>query len=304
MKNKRLLSVLIVVAMVVSLVPAVLVGAAAQEGEKYPITVTETEGSKVSTSVSEAAEYDSVKLTFDMLAGSMIKQITVTDAIGTILIIYSDEEGYRFQMPASAVTVTAVFGPFGSPQIMKFTDVPDDAEYYDAVYYCYTHDFMIGTGDGTTFSPDMKLTRAMAATVLYRVSGETVAEDTGNKFTDVEAGSWYEDAVNWAAAKELTFGVGDNKFNPEGELTHEQWLTMMYRYSLYKKYDQFAAENTNILSYEDVFEVSKWAMPAYQWACGTGIIFTEVTNLYPATIADRAFLAMTIKNMGVTYGIY
>ena len=31
-------------------------------------------------------------------------------------------------------------------------------------------------------------------------------------------------------------------------------------------------EETNILSYADAFDVSQWAVPAMQWACGAGII--------------------------------
>lgn len=31
-------------------------------------------------------------------------------------------------------------------------------------------------------------------------------------------------------------------------------------------------ENTNILSYNDAFEISEYAIPAMQWACGAGII--------------------------------
>lgn len=303
MKSSRLLSVVIVIALVISLLPAVLVGAAAED--KYKITVTETEGSKISTAVTEAAEFDNVALSLDMLAGSRLEEIIVTDANGIRLNIWVDEDGsYSFTMPASAVNVAARFGPFGSPQVIEFTDVANTDDCYEAVYYCYTHGYMNGTGDGTTFSPEMNLTRAMAATVLYRVSGDTAVADVGTKFSDVEVGSWYEEAVNWAAANKITTGVGDNKFNPEGALNYEQWITMLNRYSLYKKYDQSVGENTNILSYRDVAEVSQWAIGAYQWVCGEAIIEHEDGMLTPYKDANRTLLAKTIMNMQKAYGIY
>ena len=44
------------------------------------------------------------------------------------------------------------------------------------------------------------------------------------------------------------------------------------RYFEYKGYDVSAGEDANILSYADAFDVSEYAIPAMQWACGAGII--------------------------------
>lgn len=48
-------------------------------------------------------------------------------------------------------------------------------------------------------------------------------------------------------------------------------------------------ENINILSYNDFGFISKYAIPAVQWACGEGIIggYTDGT-LKPNAIATRA----------------
>ena len=48
-------------------------------------------------------------------------------------------------------------------------------------------------------------------------------------------------------------------------------------------------EDTNILSYADALDVSEWAIPAMQWACGSGVIegVTEAT-LVPGGTATRA----------------
>lgn len=60
--------------------------------------------------------------------------------------------------------------------------------------------------------------------------------------------------------------------------------------------DVIAGENTNILSYEDVASVSEWAIPAMQWAVGTGIIkgMTE-TALVPGGNATRAQIAAIMQ---------
>ena len=36
--------------------------------------------------------------------------------------------------------------------------------------------------------------------------------------------------------------------------------------------DVSVGEDTNILSYTDAFEISEYAIPAIQWACGTGLL--------------------------------
>ena len=52
-------------------------------------------------------------------------------------------------------------------------------------------------------------------------------------------------------------------------------------------YDVSVGENTNILSYTDVAELSEYAVPAMQWAVGTGII-TGTGNGFTLTPQGQA----------------
>ena len=77
--------------------------------------------------------------------------------------------------------------------------------------------------------------------------------------------------------------------DPTGEVTRERLVTMLYRYAQYKGYDVSIGEDTNILSYVDVDQVSDWAMEAFQWACGTGVIEgDENSALTPKASTTRA----------------
>ena len=49
-------------------------------------------------------------------------------------------------------------------------------------------------------------------------------------------------------------------------------VTLLWRYAKYKGYDVSVGEDTNILSYDDAFEISEYAVSAMQWACGSGIL--------------------------------
>jgi hypothetical protein len=75
-------------------------------------------------------------------------------------------------------------------------------------------------------------------------------------------------------------------------MTREQMVSILYRYAQYKGYDVSVGEDTNILSYLDFPEVSEYAVPAFQWACGSGVVngMTEST-LAPQGTATRAQVA-------------
>lgn len=57
---------------------------------------------------------------------------------------------------------------------------------------------------------------------------------------------------------------------------------ILYRYAQYKGCDVSVGEDTNLLSYTDAAQVAEYAIPAFQWAVGAGIINgTTATTLSP-----------------------
>ena len=76
-------------------------------------------------------------------------------------------------------------------------------------------------------------------------------------------------------------------------------VTILWRYAKYKGYDVSIGENTNILSYDDAFEISEYAVPAMQWACGAGVLAGEKTanggvELHPQNRTTRAQLSVVL----------
>lgn len=86
-----------------------------------------------------------------------------------------------------------------------------------------------GTGDGK-FSPDETLTRAQIAAIINRTANVMGVETNGytHNFTDV-AGHWADAELGWPAAMGIINGVGNNKFDPNAELTTEQAIVITYR---------------------------------------------------------------------------
>ena len=89
----------------------------------------------------------------------------------------------------------------------------EDDWYYDAVAYVAENGIMSGT-DGSRFSPNGTLTRAMLSQILYAMEDKPAVSGAAT-FSDVAAGAWYADAVNWTAAQGIVAGMGENSFAPD-----------------------------------------------------------------------------------------
>ena len=260
----------------------------------YKIAVAPTANGEVTASGTSAGRGSTVTLTVKPDSGYRLDTLTVTTSTGEPVKLTEKGDGsYTFTMPAGSVTIKAAFAEITGGGL-PFVDVPRDSWYYDGVAYAYEKGLMNGTG-ATTFSPDMTTSRAMIATILWRLEGSPVVNYT-MRFDDVDAGSWYGEAVRWAASEGIVTGYGSNSFGPDDPITREQMATMLYRYAQYKKYDVSVGENTNILSYADSDQLGEWAVPAMQWACGAGLIngTGDGSTLSPQGQATRAQAAVML----------
>ena len=154
--------------------------------------------------------------------------------------------------------------------IWPFADAAPTAWYHDGVHYCLENGLMRGVSGGK-FLPDGITTRAQLVTILWRLEGGP--ETNGAvRFGDVAGGAWYTQAVRWAAGCGVVKGYDNGYFGPDDAVTREQMAAILYRYAQHKGYDVSAGKDTNILSFNDAFAVSEYAIPAMQWACGSGMV--------------------------------
>ena len=172
---------------------------------------------------------------------------------------------------------------------VKFTDVDVNAWYHEDLDYVLAAGLM--NGIGKTFDPDGTVTRAMVVTVLYRIEGEPDAPKSA--FRDVPAGSWYEAAVNWAAANGVTFGVSGTQFAPNEPVTREQMVAFFCRYAKFKGCDVTASGTLE--PFIDADKVSPWAADAMLWAKENELVngMTD-TLLLPKATGSRSQLCAVI----------
>lgn len=108
-----------------------------------------------------------------------------------------------------------------------FVDVPAGSFFELAVLWAAQSGITTGT-DSTHFSPDMICNRAQVVTFLHRFRGCPEPFLT-TAFPDVPEGSFFHDAVLWAAQKEITLGMDDGLFHPAQVCNRAQIVTFLYR---------------------------------------------------------------------------
>ena len=171
--------------------------------------------------------------------------------------------------------------------VSGFGDVPQNSWFADAVKYVSENKLMNGTST-TAFSPNGNMSRAMLATVLYRMSGETAEADSS--FRDVSSSAYYAAAVNWASSEGIVNGTGANAFSPNASITREQLAAMLYRYA------GEPSVSADLSAYTDTVDISPYASKAVEWCVAKGILSGEsATRLAPQDTATRAECAAMLQ---------
>lgn len=147
----------------------------------------------------------------------------ITDGVGNNL--------FAPEQPCTrAQIVTFLWRAAGSPEpkgaASGMSDVVSGSYYEKAVAWAIENGITTGTTT-TTFSPDVTCTRAQAVTFLARALKAKAA--SAAEFSDVPTGSYFADAVAWAAANGVTEGIGGGLFGSDNDCTRGQIVTFLYR---------------------------------------------------------------------------
>ena len=173
-----------------------------------------------------------------------------------------------------------------------FSDVSEDAWYFDAVGYVFEKSLMRGTATGI-FSPDATLTRAMTVTILYRQAGKPEVSEVQVDFIDVAPGEWYTDAVKWAVSNGIVRGYGNGKFGANDAVTKEQLAALIYR----TQQADGKIPPDILMDYEwsDWNSISVWARSAVNVLTIQGV-FRDLadTSFNPKNAATRAEIACVL----------
>lgn len=183
-----------------------------------------------------------------------------------------------------------------------FTDVSNDAWYFDAVKYVRDNKIIDGIYAGT-FSPDMNMTRVDLVIALYRLSGSPETEiinfdDVMPYESEIVGPSETEKAISWAVKNGIATGVSETHFAPDASLTREQMATFLYRFAKFNNKDVENAAATDLSAYADKDAISAYAIDAFKYAVAQKIIsgVTEDT-LVPRGTLTRAQAATMLERL-------
>ena len=131
-------------------------------------------------------------------------------------------------------------------------------------------------------------------TVLHRMAGEPSVSDLPNNFTDVTDGTWYDNAVRWAAANGIVSGIGNNQFAPNRNITRQEMAAILNRFA-----DHMGLDLPTIRTgaFVDEAEISAWAQDAVNALFEAGVISGMGNNHFnPRGQGTRAEVATMLRN--------
>lgn len=183
-----------------------------------------------------------------------------------------------------------------------YGDVNKEAWYHEYVDYVIENGIMVGVStDPYLFMPDANLSRAQALQTLYQMEGEPETSYVPN-YSDVAADQWFYDAIAWGTENGIVNGRDTGAFDPDGNISREELVTMLYRYV--KEYKILSVETEGGIpeTFTDADQVGSYAVDAFAWAIDRGIVngITD-TTLEPRTLSRRCEMAKLIATLCAVY---
>lgn len=232
---------------------------AVEIGKDVPVTAKPTSASKGNT------------VTLTVKAGALNgKALVVTDADGKeVKLTKVNDTTYTFVMPAGAVAI----GLKDAKPAMSFSDVSESFWAHDAIQWAYENGYVKGKTEDT-YQPAGTVNRQQIWMILARMAGENPAS--------------MAEAKAWAVEKGLTDGS-----NPTGNVTRQQMVTMLYRYSTMQGYA--SKSGADLKTFPDAASVAGYAEEAMKWSVANNVVGgTTQGTLNPSGNANRAQFAVIL----------
>ncbi len=201
--------------------------------------------------------------------------------------------------------------PAGHP----FPDVKKPTSwFYDGVQYAKAINVVSGDDKGN-FNPNNNITRAEVATILVRYLGyeaeykdlsavdfETYLTNLYAKtgvekktLSDLKSDKWFYRATSVACALGIFKGDDNNKFNPNKNISRQEFCLVLYR--LYK---DAGLKIDTAKTYADIAKVPSWSKEAVLWAASVGLFNgDDKGNFNPTQNATRAQIAVLMMRIDV-----
>ena len=211
--------------------------------------------------------------------------------------VYDPDTGEKTEYPCTPLgngKYSFVVGKGGITAYVTFYNpslptLPYEDVYHDwqktPIQFVMEKGYMNGMQEGY-FCPEWAMTRAMTATILYRMAGQPAVDNAQTTFADVDAASWYGPAVAWAKERGIIDGYSPTQFGPNDHISREQMAALFWRYT-------GSPVPTKALTVTDRDAISDYAKDAMAWAMEKQLFDAPnaPTALRPKAEAQRVDMA-------------
>lgn len=165
-----------------------------------------------------------------------------------------------------------------------FTDVAQDAWYYEDIYQAIEYGLIAGDG-GDTYCPTGNTSRIEVIHTIYTLAGKPLV-GYREGFSDVKQNAWYASAVSWGLEEGILFESADGIFGPNEPVAREDVIVQLYRYAGSPEADPGVLDQ-----FADSDRISADAQAAMAWALAEELLVTHDNQIRPTDAATRAELA-------------
>lgn len=156
---------------------------------------------------------------------------------------------------------------------------------------------IINGSSDKSFDPDQPVTRADFLVLLVRTLELDRSRGMGDKFADVRAGEYYDEALRIARGMGITEGVGDNLFKPSEPITREDMIVMTERTLRVSKQITTNSKEEQLKQFKDYANVSAYAAPSIAALVEMGLVHGYDNAVHPKEFTNRAQAAVLMYNI-------
>lgn len=181
---------------------------------------------------------------------------------------------------------------------MTFTDVAEQAWYYNDVKWAFEKEYMLGVS-GNKFDPDAPVSQATIVTILARMAKVDLNDFSENVYASIPDGKWYTNAAVWAIQSGLLPG---KDFGGEDPISRGDMAIMLAKYLKRIAVDAEIPENRVL--FDDADLMTEEVNDAFQILFDLGV-FKGVGGVYmdPVSNTSRAQFAALLHRLSDLAGL-
>lgn len=124
--------------------------------------------------------------------------------------------------------------------------------------------------EGAKFNPGQNITRGMLLDYIIKALGLTASYNSN--FSDVKASDSYYDSVGIAKKLGIIAGIGQNKFNPNTEITRQEMMTILDKALRVAKKISLKGSTADISQFKDTSKIAQYAIESTATMVKEGMI--------------------------------